>query len=202
MSELERKNGPSAVAETVTKDGRRIGTEILFSAKDITKTFGGTQALKGVELEIHPGEIVGLVGENGAGKSTLLKIIIGAQPQTSGTMSFHGAPYEPKTPMDANKAGVGMVFQEQSLIVTLNVAQNIFFGHEKDFKRAGVINCGRRGAGRGGHHQYQPHQKGQRSELRHPPDGGDRQGYERHQAVRQRTLSDPAGRAHFRAQRG
>ena len=140
MSELERKNGPSAVAETVTKDGRRIGTEILFSAKDITKTFGGTQALKGVELEIHPGEIVGLVGENGAGKSTLLKIIIGAQPQTSGTMSFHGAPYEPKTPMDANKAGVGMVFQEQSLIVTLNVAQNIFFGHEKDFRKAGVIN--------------------------------------------------------------
>lgn len=55
MSELERKNGPSAVAETVTKDGRRIGTEVLFSAKDITKTFGGTQALKGVELEIHPG---------------------------------------------------------------------------------------------------------------------------------------------------
>ena len=140
MSELERKNGPSAVAETVTKDGRRIGTEVLFSAKDITKTFGGTQALKGVELEIPPGEIVGLVGENGAGKSTLLKIIIGAQPQTSGTMSFHGAPYEPKTPMDANKAGVGMVFQEQSLIVTLNVAQNIFFGHEKDFRKAGVIN--------------------------------------------------------------
>ena len=140
MSELERKNGPSAVAETVTKDGRRIGTEVLFSAKDITKTFGGTQALKGVELEIHAGEIVGVVGENGAGKSTLLKIIIGAQPQTSGTMSFHGAPYEPKTPMDANKAGVGMVFQEQSLIVTLNVAQNIFFGHEKDFRKAGVIN--------------------------------------------------------------
>ena len=203
MSELERKNGPSAVAETVTKDGRRIGTEVLFSAKDITKTFGGTQALKGVELEIHPGEIVGLVGENGAGKSTLLKIIIGAQPQTSGTMSFHGAPYEPKTPMDANKAGVGMVFQEQSLIVTLNVAQNIFFGHEKDFRKAGVINWAKMNrAGRGGHHQHQPHQKGQRSELRHPPDGGDRQGYERHQAVRQRTLSDPAGRAHFRAQRG
>ena len=46
MSELERKNGPSAVAETVTKDGRRIGTEVLFSAKDITKTFGGTQSLR------------------------------------------------------------------------------------------------------------------------------------------------------------
>ena len=207
MSELERKNGPSAVAETVTKDGRRIGTEVLFSAKDITKTFGGTQALKGVELEIHPGEIVGLVGENGAGKSTLLKIIIGAQPQTSGTMSFHGAPYEPKTPMDANKAGVGMVFQEQSLIVTLNVAQNIFFGHEKDFRKAGVINWAKMNRAAAevlaavDITNISP-QKGQRSELCHPPDGGDRQGYERHQAVRQRTLSDPAGRAHFRAQRG
>ena len=111
MSELERKDGQTAVAERISKDGRHIGTDVLFSAKDITKTFGGTQALKGVELDVHPGEIVGLVGENGAGKSTLLKIIIGAQPQTSGTMSFRGQPYEPKNPMDANKAGVGMVFQ-------------------------------------------------------------------------------------------
>ena len=143
MSELERKDGQTAVAERISKDGRHIGTDVLFSAKDITKTFGGTQALKGVELDVHPGEIVGLVGENGAGKSTLLKIIIGAQPQTSGTMSFRGQPYEPKNPMDANKAGVGMVFQEQSLIVTLNVAQNIFFGHEKDFKSGPIINWGR-----------------------------------------------------------
>lgn len=114
--------------------------QLLFSAKDIVKTFAGTRALKGVELDVRPGEIVGLVGENGAGKSTLLKIIIGAQPQTSGTLMMHGAPYEPKNPMDGNKAGVGMVFQEQSLIVNLNVAQNIFFGHEKDFKTAGIIN--------------------------------------------------------------
>ena len=80
-------------------------------------------------------------------------------------MSFHGAPYEPKTPMDANKAGVGMVFQEQSLIVTLNVAQNIFFGHEKGLQEGRRHQLGqdepggRRGAGRGGHHQHQPHQK-------------------------------------------
>ena len=120
---------PAAVAE-----------DFVFSAKGITKVFGGTHALKGVELEVRPGEIVGLVGENGAGKSTLLKIIIGAQPQTDGTMMFHGEPYAPKTPMDGNKAGIGMVFQEQSLIVNLNVAQNIFFGHEHEFKTGPVVN--------------------------------------------------------------
>mgnify|MGYP003749156277 FL=1 len=112
----------------------------LFTAKDIVKSFSGTQALKGVHLEVYPGEIVGLVGENGAGKSTLLKIIIGAEQPTSGKMTMHGREYAPRNPMDANKEGIGMVFQEQSLIVNLNVAQNIFFGHEKDFRRHGFVN--------------------------------------------------------------
>jgi ribose transport system ATP-binding protein len=114
--------------------------ETLFCAQNITKSFAGTKALKGVELDIRPGEIVGLVGENGAGKSTLLKIIIGAQPQSSGEMTLRGAPFAPKTPMEANHLGIGMVFQEQSLIVNLNVAQNIFFGHEKEFKKGGIVN--------------------------------------------------------------
>lgn len=207
MSEMERNEAQAAAVETAQPAGH-IGTDVLFSAKDITKTFGGTQALKGVELEVHPGEIVGLVGENGAGKSTLLKIIIGAQPQTAGTMTLHGKPYAPKTPMDANREGVGMVFQEQSLIVTLNVAQNIFFGHEKDFKSGPVINWGRMNKEAAevladvDITDIPPHQEGQRPELRHPPDGGDRQGHERHQAVRHRSLPHPAGRAHLRTQRG
>lgn len=114
--------------------------KLLFSAKNITKSFYGTQALKGVDLEVHEGEVVGLVGENGAGKSTLLKIIIGVQPQTSGEMFMQGKPFAPADPMAANKEGVGMVFQEQSLIVNLSVGQNIFFGHEKDFMKYGVVN--------------------------------------------------------------
>ncbi|MDR3337087.1 MAG: sugar ABC transporter ATP-binding protein [Treponema sp.] len=114
--------------------------KLLFSAGGIQKHYAATHALKGVELEVHEGEIVGLVGENGAGKSTLLKIIIGAETQTSGSMTMHGAPYEPRNPMDANHHGVGMVFQEQSLIVSLTVGQNIFFGHEKEFTTLGVIN--------------------------------------------------------------
>jgi ribose transport system ATP-binding protein len=114
--------------------------KLLFSAKDIEKHYAATHALQGVELEVYEGEIVGLVGENGAGKSTLLKIIIGAEIPSSGTMTIHGGPYAPKNPMDANRYGVGMVFQEQSLIVSLSVGQNIFFGHEKEFLTLGVIN--------------------------------------------------------------
>jgi ribose transport system ATP-binding protein len=113
---------------------------LLFSAKDIEKHYAATHALQGVELEVHEGEIVGLVGENGAGKSTLLKIIIGAESPNGGTMTMHGEPYAPKDPMDANRHGIGMVFQEQSLIVSLSVGQNIFFGHEKKFRTLGVIN--------------------------------------------------------------
>ena len=114
--------------------------KVLFSANDISKSFHGTQALKGVNLEVREGEVVGLIGENGAGKSTLLKIIIGVQPQSSGEMTMHGQPYAPKTPMDANKQGIGMVFQEQSLITNLTVGQNIFFGYEKEFRKVFYIN--------------------------------------------------------------
>ena len=113
--------------------------KLLFSARNITKSFYGTQALTGVDLDVYEGEVVGLIGENGAGKSTLLKIIIGVQPPSSGEMTMHGKPFAPADPMEANKEGIGMVFQEQSLIVNLSVGQNIFFGHEKDFKKAGFV---------------------------------------------------------------
>ena len=112
----------------------------IFEVQNITKNFGGTQALKGVSFRLSKGEIVGLIGENGAGKSTLLKIIQGVQPQTSGEMFLHGKVFRPKNPLDANRSGVGMVFQEQNLVTTLSVGQNIFLGREKEFARAGIIN--------------------------------------------------------------
>ena len=72
--------------------------KLLFSAKQIEKYYAATHALKGVDLDICEGEIVGLIGENGAGKSTLLKIIIGAEEQTSGEMTMNGVKYAPKNP--------------------------------------------------------------------------------------------------------
>ena len=113
--------------------------KLLFSAKKISKAFHGTQALSEVDLDVYEGEVVGLIGENGAGKSTLLKIIIGIQPPTSGEMFISGKPFAPKSPREANANGIGMVFQEQSLITNLTVGQNIYLGYEKKFRKMGFV---------------------------------------------------------------
>ncbi|MHC1772191.1 MAG: sugar ABC transporter ATP-binding protein [Flexilinea sp.] len=91
-------------------------------------------------MEIRKGEVVGLIGENGAGKSTLMKIIAGVEQPSNGTMMMNGKPYTPKSVIEANNCGVGMVFQEQSLILNLTVAQNIFLGREKPYCKGGIIN--------------------------------------------------------------
>jgi ribose transport system ATP-binding protein len=80
------------------------------------------------------------VGENGAGKSTLLKIMMGVQPQSDGKMKMNGDVYSPRNPKEANANGIGMVFQEQSLITNLTVGQNIFLGKEKQYSLGGLIN--------------------------------------------------------------
>jgi ribose transport system ATP-binding protein len=116
-----------------------VDNKILFKVENVSKYFPGTKALQSVSMDVREGEIVGLVGENGAGKSTLLKIMIGVQPPTDGSMQMRGAPYEPKNPKDGNAMGVGMVFQEQSLVSNLTVGQNIFFGEEKKFLKAGLF---------------------------------------------------------------
>ncbi|MDR1612688.1 MAG: sugar ABC transporter ATP-binding protein [Planctomycetota bacterium] len=113
---------------------------LLFSASKMAKRYPGTTALNAVELEVRPGEIVGLVGENGAGKSTLLKLIMGIEQPTEGAMAMRGEAYAPRTPIEANGMGVGMVFQEQSLIQNLTVGQNVFFGLEASYVRCGFLD--------------------------------------------------------------
>jgi ribose transport system ATP-binding protein len=114
--------------------------EVLFRTTQVGKEYTGTVALEGIDLEVRRGEIVGLVGENGAGKSTLLRIISCVEQPTSGRMEMHGKEYHGRNLLEANAMGVGMVFQEQSLMKKLSVAQNIFLGRERDFRTLVFIN--------------------------------------------------------------
>lgn len=98
----------------------------LLEVRNVCKRFLGVTALDNVSLDVHAGEILGLLGENGAGKSTLLKILSGAQPPSSGQITFAGQDYAPSDPEAARRAGIVTIYQELSLIPTLSVAENIF----------------------------------------------------------------------------
>ncbi|HEY2840316.1 MAG TPA: sugar ABC transporter ATP-binding protein, partial [Pirellulales bacterium] len=96
----------------------------------VSKRFGATRALCGVDLEVAPGEILALVGENGAGKSTLMKVLSGAHQPDEGEMWLDGQPYRPCHPLDARQQGIAMIYQELSLAPHLSVMDNILLGIE------------------------------------------------------------------------
>jgi ABC-type sugar transport system ATPase subunit len=97
---------------------------------DVSKRFGSTHALRGVDLILRPGEVQALVGENGAGKSTLMKILSGAERPDGGSMLLGGKPYKPSGPLDARRLGVAMIYQELTLAPHLSVEANILLGQE------------------------------------------------------------------------
>ncbi|MEO5367080.1 MAG: sugar ABC transporter ATP-binding protein [Magnetococcus sp. WYHC-3] len=101
-----------------------------FEMRGIRKRFGATLALSGVDLAVQPGEVHALVGENGAGKSTLMKVLSGAEIPDAGEMFRDGAPYAPRSPLEARRHGVGMIYQELSLADHLTVAENLTLGLE------------------------------------------------------------------------
>ncbi|GAC1663404.1 MAG: sugar ABC transporter ATP-binding protein [Candidatus Limnocylindrales bacterium] len=98
--------------------------------RGITKSFGGVPVLKEVNFDLRLGEIHALAGGNGAGKSTLMKILVGVYARDGGSYEVGGQQVEFHSVHDAQAAGVGMVFQEFSLIPTLSVAQNVFLTRE------------------------------------------------------------------------
>jgi ribose transport system ATP-binding protein len=109
----------------------------------VNKSFPGVQALKNVSLEVYPNEVVGLVGENGAGKSTLMRILAGVYAPDSGAIRIHGEAAQLRNPRAANEYGIGMVFQEQSLLPNIAVGENIYLGYESEFIRFGLIHWGK-----------------------------------------------------------
>ena len=96
----------------------------------IRKSYGSTAALRGVDLELRPGEVHAIVGENGAGKSTLMKVLSGAEQPDSGTMEFDGARFRPPGPHAARDRGVAMIYQELAICPDLTVEANVTLGQE------------------------------------------------------------------------
>lgn len=104
---------------------------VLLEMKEIEKSFNGTAVLKKVDFSVNTGEVHALMGENGAGKSTLIKILTGIYPKDGGQIYWCGEAVEINNRNDATKLGIGVVYQELSLIPTLTVMQNVMLGNEE-----------------------------------------------------------------------
>ena len=103
----------------------------VLTMSGISKSFGATQALRDVSLDVPAGRVLALIGENGAGKSTLMKVLSGAHAPDAGTMTLNGNSFTPSGPHDARLAGVGMIYQELNLAPDLSVEDNIMLGQER-----------------------------------------------------------------------
>lgn len=104
--------------------------ELILRLSGIGKQFGAVTALKDIELDVHAGEVVALVGDNGAGKSTLVKVLAGVHQATSGTIEYLGKEVTLDTPGTALELGIATVFQDLALCENLDVVANLFLGHE------------------------------------------------------------------------
>ncbi|MBE0635092.1 ATP-binding cassette domain-containing protein, partial [Candidatus Bipolaricaulota bacterium] len=110
-------------------------------AERITKIYGdGTVAVRDVSLDIHQGEVIGLLGENGAGKTTLTKMLSGLLPPTSGRVSSPLGAIRFSSPREALAFGIGMVHQHFALVGTFTAAENVALSHERPFARTQLAN--------------------------------------------------------------
>ncbi|MDZ4701609.1 MAG: sugar ABC transporter ATP-binding protein [Rhodothermales bacterium] len=103
----------------------------LLAMEGIEKSFPGVYALKGVRLDLHRGEVLAVVGENGAGKSTLIKVLAGVHAPDAGAITIDGVARRFANPLEAQRAGIAVIYQEFNLIPGLTVQENILLGHEK-----------------------------------------------------------------------
>ena len=110
----------------------------VLALRGVSKRFGAVQALTDVELEVHAGEVVALVGDNGAGKSTLVKTIAGVHPIDEGIIEWDGSPVSINRPHDAQGLGVATVYQDLALCDNLDVVGNLYLGRE--LLRRGIID--------------------------------------------------------------
>lgn len=110
----------------------------VLALRGVSKRFGAVQALTDVELEVHSGEVVALVGDNGAGKSTLVKTIAGVHPIDDGVIEWEGRPVQINKPHDAQSLGIATVYQDLALCDNIDVVGNLYLGRE--VRRFGILD--------------------------------------------------------------
>ncbi|MEM9434981.1 MAG: ATP-binding cassette domain-containing protein [Pseudomonadota bacterium] len=113
-----------------SSDPRSSGSTPLVELKNISIAFGGVRAVDDVSIDLHPGEVVGLLGHNGAGKSTLIKILSGAYRKDSGDIMINGQKAEINSPRDARSYNIETIYQTLALADNLDAASNLFLGRE------------------------------------------------------------------------
>ncbi|MDR0720390.1 MAG: ATP-binding cassette domain-containing protein, partial [Treponema sp.] len=104
--------------------------DIILEARKITKIYPGTVALDHADFRARKGRVNVLIGENGAGKSTMMKIAAGVETKTSGAIFIHGKEADYRTPAEAIRHGVGIIYQELNLFPNLSIAENMFMTRE------------------------------------------------------------------------
>lgn len=102
----------------------------IIETKGVKKSFGAVAALKGVDLEFYPGEVLSIVGDNGAGKSTLIKILSGVHTIDEGSILIDGRAVSIKSPKDAKRFGIETIYQDLALCDNLDIPSNVFLGRE------------------------------------------------------------------------
>jgi simple sugar transport system ATP-binding protein len=115
---------------TVSQEQHSTAPQHVLEARNIYKSFGAIHVLKGVNLYLDQGEVLGLIGDNGAGKSTLIKILSGYHPPDSGEIYIYGRPVRFNSPADSRAAGIETVYQDLGLVNHLSVYRNLFLGRE------------------------------------------------------------------------
>lgn len=108
-----------------------MDTDVVLSAQNIVKSFGGVHALRGASISMRRGEVTALIGDNGAGKSTLVRCLSGIHRPDSGEITLDGKSVDFDTPLSAREHGIETVQQNLALVEELTVWQNFFLGREK-----------------------------------------------------------------------
>ena len=128
MSDPSPMSDPNTT--TGTDGAPRVRRVPLVEMRDIRVSFGGLHAVKGVTIDLYPGEVVGLVGGNGAGKSTLMHTLSGAHAADSGEILINGEPVTIHNPRDARQHGIEVIYQKLALADNIDAAGNVFLGRE------------------------------------------------------------------------